>query len=687
MCGWFRVHWRQQTMDPSRTGSRPAAGTNQTSRVNSSFERRRPRVGQADPRRSRGRRTRSSSPASSAPRQVRAPAVRPPRPRAASARVQPQGQDHGLGGGIRRASISSDAARRQRPAPRRLPAPAPPGTRPAAPRSSGGSTPSNACAPGPTASYGRRVPVDEVVPALVPGPRPVRDLVAAEPGRTQPLDRQPVLLGRAVLVLLRGSPSPASDGRPARVGRWSPERPGQPLVVRVVQRQGVRGDVVGRQGKGGVQRRRPRVRRTGPARRTGGPARRTRSPPARASASAVGHVRRPVPPAQARAAAPRPSPAPPATAGSPRPQPARAHRRARPDPGSTRSSPRRPSAIPNRARTRSRSRATASDGSSVGRPAAQVHGLERRAARRGSAGAPNGERASAASARSEISASAAPPGTPPPGRPARAPPPPRTRRSRSTGRARRRTERGRRARPAGTRRWAGPRRRTLGRVRVRLRRIARLGSAIPAVAARAGRARASRRASAAGARPPRSSVPLRLRQPGVPGGREDRDARDRVPQERGSDAARHAGQPAAGEADQRAPSPACTTAAPEPRAASPARTAAPVSRWRGSRRCRSTTRNPNTSPRNTASSTNAVARALSTAPGVRPRGRESHAPVAVQRDADSDRGSDRAVGQPEDDAPRRSPRPQEQVRRRRGVDADDEQDHQPMPSVYQASGG
>ena len=79
------------------------------------------------------------------------------------------------------------------------------------------------------------LPVGQVVPALVPGPRPVRDLVAAEPGVGQGHDGVVVLGRGAVLVLPGADAARASGARPCVVGRWSPSGAGQALGIGVVE--------------------------------------------------------------------------------------------------------------------------------------------------------------------------------------------------------------------------------------------------------------------------------------------------------------------------------------------------------------------------------------------------------------------------------------------------------------------
>ena len=77
------------------------------------------------------------------------------------------------------------------------------------------------------------LPVDEVVPALVAGPRPVADLVAAPAVLGQAVDGVVVLGGGPILVLGRARVRRASDARRRssaggrRRGRSVPRRPGR----------------------------------------------------------------------------------------------------------------------------------------------------------------------------------------------------------------------------------------------------------------------------------------------------------------------------------------------------------------------------------------------------------------------------------------------------------------------------
>ena len=93
------------------------------------------------------------------------------------------------------------------------------------------------------------LPVREVVADLVPGPRPVRDLVAAVAGRGEAVLGERVLLGSAVLVLTGAStlaPAPRAAGRREVVAARSA------LGVRIVERQRVQREVVRLEREGGV---------------------------------------------------------------------------------------------------------------------------------------------------------------------------------------------------------------------------------------------------------------------------------------------------------------------------------------------------------------------------------------------------------------------------------------------------
>ena len=116
--------------------------------------------------------------------------------------------------------------------------------------------PSKACAPGPTASYGSALPVGQVVAALMAGPRPVGDLVAAPAARRQHVRGEAVLLRGAVVVLLatgRLAPAPCARGSGKVVARLAREA----LGVRIVERQRVEREVVRAEIEGGPQCRLP----------------------------------------------------------------------------------------------------------------------------------------------------------------------------------------------------------------------------------------------------------------------------------------------------------------------------------------------------------------------------------------------------------------------------------------------
>ena len=122
------------------------------------------------------------------------------------------------------------------------------------------------------------LPVGEVVAALVPGPRPVRDLVATEAGRGEALHDDVVLRGRPVVVLLvdrlrppatRARAAWAGDRRPARS---APPHPGR----RGSARRPRRGPARARAPRPASPPRSPRPAR---GRRTAGRATPTRCPP------------------------------------------------------------------------------------------------------------------------------------------------------------------------------------------------------------------------------------------------------------------------------------------------------------------------------------------------------------------------------------------------------------------------
>ena len=142
--------------------------------------------------------------------------------------VEPQAEDDAAPRRRSPASIGLGPARREARRAIRRPASAPRRSRRGARRSSGGSAPSNACAPGPDRLVRPALPVGQVVPALVAGLGPVADLVAAEPGLARG--------GRR-----RGGTGPRRGPRPGRaraisrqrrapevVGRWSPSGPVSP---------------------------------------------------------------------------------------------------------------------------------------------------------------------------------------------------------------------------------------------------------------------------------------------------------------------------------------------------------------------------------------------------------------------------------------------------------------------------
>jgi hypothetical protein len=88
------------------------------------------------------------------------------------------------------------------------------------------------------------LPVGQVVAALMPGPRPVRDLVAS-PARRRPA-RSDARWYWSAARSSSCSGRAASRQRlaPRAVGRWSPISPGETLGVRVVERQRVEREVV-----------------------------------------------------------------------------------------------------------------------------------------------------------------------------------------------------------------------------------------------------------------------------------------------------------------------------------------------------------------------------------------------------------------------------------------------------------
>ena len=113
------------------------------------------------------------------------------------------------------------------------------------------------------------LPVDEVVARFVARPRPVGELVAVEPGGGQAVARERVLVRRAIVVLV--GPCPVAPA-PCAVGDRQMVAAGarQALRVGIVERQGVRGDVVRRQRDAPPRASAPNSRRSGPARRRAG---------------------------------------------------------------------------------------------------------------------------------------------------------------------------------------------------------------------------------------------------------------------------------------------------------------------------------------------------------------------------------------------------------------------------------
>ena len=251
------------------------------------------------------------------------------------------------------------------------------------------------------------------------------------------------------------------------------------------------------------------------------------------------------------------------------------------------------SASPNRVRTRSRIAAIDVGREQGRRAAAEVDGLERR-------GRPGPERGvERVRPQLELGQQRLDERPDPGPRTARRRPRVR-RRSRSTGRARRRTGRGRTARPAAPRRGTAVARRPPGyRSRDRL--------AGPRTRQPSGVRR--RRSTSS------SSVPFACGMAGVARGQEDRDPGDRVAQERRADAA---GDPVS----QPPARPIASTSTsmyhgrpgrPEPRRQRVHERLDEVREVRLESGGRAGS--PNSSPRNTASSTNAVATALRSAPG------------------------------------------------------------------------
>ena len=184
------------------------------------------------------------------------------------AAVRPQAEDDLL-----RRPPSPDRSPPSRPAggwplPRR-PGRAPRGSRRGGPRSSAASTPSKACAPGPDRLVRPALPVDEVVPALVAGPRPVADLVAVPAVLGQAMDGV-VVLGRGAILVLGRACGRAPATRAGRRRQVVAAGPGQPLGVGVVEGQGVERQVVGLEGERRLERLDPVDQRSRRARRTAG---------------------------------------------------------------------------------------------------------------------------------------------------------------------------------------------------------------------------------------------------------------------------------------------------------------------------------------------------------------------------------------------------------------------------------
>ena len=168
---------------------------------------------------------------------------------------------------------------------------------------------------------------------------PVRDLVAAEPGPGQAVHRERVLGRGRVLVLLadrRLAPAPGPRARRQVVA----ERAGDPLLVGVVEGEGVRGHVVHAQRDRRVERRRSRHRPIWPGTSYSRSTDTEPIPASRASrtASATSAARWRRPSRRSRAGSNACAPS--ETRLTPAATSAR-HRRARRGPGSTRSSPRR----------------------------------------------------------------------------------------------------------------------------------------------------------------------------------------------------------------------------------------------------------------------------------------------------------------------------------------------------------
>ena len=474
-------------------------------------------------------------------------------------RVQPQREDHGLGrGGIadrprpRHRAGASASLHPRATARRRYPS-----SRAAFQRRT---APSNAWAPGPTASYGRRCQYDEVVPALVPGPAPVRDLVAPV-ARRRPAGRPRARTGSAARSsswsrTATSRQRRAPDGR----GQVVAQRPGDALRIGIVERQRIGRDVVDAESDRRVERRRPGVDRL--PRHVVQQVDRHRS--ARLPAPRRPRRRRPRAGAVARAAAAAPGSndwAPSETRVTPAATSAAASPRSS-GPGFDSIVTSAPSAMPHRVADEREDRGDGLRGQQRGRAAARGRRSRAAGAPRTPAARRRRRRASARRPSSVSSAST-------------------NASTRARGPARRRT-------------------RVDDEVAVRAQRDAERDVDVE----RDGRTRdrfrgARRRRDLDRDGLPRAEDPpalgrpvaaldllvlgaLRLRDAGVARREEDRDAGDRVADERRPDAARDHRQPAAGEADRDHRPPACTTAGRAPRGASPARTAAPGSGSRGS---------------------------------------------------------------------------------------------------------
>ena len=197
----------------------------QTRRLNSSFESRRPRVVRTTRSSSV---TSSSSAASAQPNDVGE--GRLVRRRQRDAAIRPQAEDDGLGGRRRRVDRLRAAGGQARRAAigwreraevaleaRRVPA-------------SGHAV--ERVRARPDGLVRPALPVHEVVPALVAGPRPVADLVAVPAGLGQAMSGVVVLAGGAILVLARAARAArqrrAPGGRRQVVAAWRRSAPPHP---------------------------------------------------------------------------------------------------------------------------------------------------------------------------------------------------------------------------------------------------------------------------------------------------------------------------------------------------------------------------------------------------------------------------------------------------------------------------